>query len=155
MRTAGVEVLGEVPGAIPLRPVVALLDDKAERVRIRAAEVLARRGDAEAIEPLRARLEGGKASPAEAEALGRALASVAPTRVAALLAGWLEPERRFLRGISAAQRTLQWAAVAGIGELPSADADAVLERLAARSDAELRAHCLATLARRRGAGRGR
>ena len=72
----------------------------------------------------------------------------------ALFPGWLQPKSRFLRGLTAQQRTQQWAAVAGTGVLAGPEPEAALKALAERSDGELRTHCLKTLGRRRGAGHG-
>ncbi len=156
LRLEGLAALERSPGEVPLRPLCELLDDRSERVRIRVAEVLGRRGDESVIDALRAALEGGmERSLDEAEALGRALAEIAPIAAARMLSGWLEPKARFLRGITGRQRALQWAAVAGAGVLPGLEAETLLRGLADRADGELRRHCLATLARRRKAvGRG-
>ncbi|GEJ59153.1 hypothetical protein [Anaeromyxobacter diazotrophicus] len=154
LRLEGLAALERASGAFPLRPVCDLLTDPALPVRVRAAELLGRHGDAAVLEPLRAQLEGKRElPPEEAEALGRALAQVSPIFAGRLFAGWLDPKARFLRGLSAQQRTLQWAAVAGEGELPGPEAEALLAGLAERGEPELRRHCLAVLARRRkGAG---
>jgi len=93
--------------------------------------------------------------PSEAEAIGRALARVAPVPAGERFAAWIDPKGRFLRGLNAQQRAQQWAAVAGTGMLPGAEAEASLRALSARSDGDLRRHCLATLARRRKEADGR
>lgn len=150
LRLEGLAALEAAPGEVPLRPLCDLLRDRSEAVRVRAAEVLGRRGDESVFDALRAGLEDGRAvAPSEAEALGRALAEVAPIASARLFAVWLEPKGRFLRGLSSQQRAQQWAAVAGTGALPGADPVPALTALAERSEGELRRHCLATLARRR------
>ncbi len=149
LRIEALAALESAPGDFPLGPVGALLRDASEEVRVRAAEVLERRGDASSVDALRAALEAGTPGHREAEALGRALAAVAPIPAARLFAGWLEPKGRFLRGPGEEQRALQWAAVAGTGMLPGESPEAQLTALAARSEGELRQHCLATLARRR------
>jgi hypothetical protein len=149
LRLEGLAALETAPGDVPLRPVCELLRDGSEAVRVRAAEVLGRRGDESVFEALRRAIEEGRAiAPREAEALGRALAGVSPIASARLFAAWLEPRGRFLRGLSSQQRSQQWAAVAGTGALPGADPVPILTALAERSEGELRRHCLATLARR-------
>jgi hypothetical protein len=154
LRLEGLAALDRAESAFPLRAVCELLDDPAPPVRVRAAELLGRRGDSSVVELLRAHVEAHRErAPEEDEALGRALAQVAPIVAGRLFTAWLEPKARFLRGLSAQQRSLQWAAVAGEGELPGPEAEATLSSLAERADADLRRHCLATLARRRkGAG---
>jgi hypothetical protein len=150
LRLEGLAALEGAPGDVPLRPLCDLLHDASEAVRLRTAEVLGRRGDESVLEPLRAALEDGRdVPPREAEAIGRALADVAPIAAARIFAGWIEPRTRFLRGLSSQQRTQQWAAVAGTAALPGADHEAALHALAERSEGELRRHCLAMLARRR------
>jgi hypothetical protein len=94
-------------------------------------------------------LEGRDRPPREAEALGRALAELAPIPASRHFAGWLRPKGRFLVGVSAKARRLQWAAVAGMAALPGAEAERQLQALAEEAEAELRQHCLAALARRR------
>lgn len=153
LRAEGLEALAAAPD-IPLRPVAELLGDASEIVRVRAAELLERRGDESVVAALRARLEEAAPSPREAEALGRALAAVAPIAAGRIFGPWLEPKARFLRGLSPQQRAQQWAAVAGLGAVPGAGAEAALTALAERADPDLKRHCLATLARRRKEQRG-
>ena len=150
LRLEGLAALEAAPGEVLTRPLCELLRDASEVVRVRAAEVLGRRGDESILDALREPLEAGRAtSLREAEALGRAMAEVAPIPAARLFAGWLEPRARFLRGLSPQQRSLQWAAVAGTGALPGTDPGPILTSLAERSEGDLRRHCLDTLARRR------
>ncbi len=154
LRLEGLAALDGATGVVPLRPVCELLSDPDLPLRVRAAELLGKHGDASVLEVLRAALSTGRELPPEvAEALGRAMAQVAPIVAGRFFGAWLEPKGRFLRGLSAEQRTQQWAAVAGTGELPGAEAEKSLQGLAERSEGELRRHCLSTLARRRkGAG---
>jgi HEAT repeat protein len=150
LRLEGLATLEAAPGDVPLRPLCELLRDPSEAVRVRAAEVLGRRGDESIFDAVRATLEEDRAlSPREADALGRTLAEIAPIAAARLFAGWLEPKARFLRGLSSQQRAQQWAAVAGTGNLPGTDPRPTLTSLANRSGGELRRHCLDTLARHR------
>ena len=150
LRLEGLAALEGAPGEVPLRPLCDLLHDASEAVRVRAVEVLGRRGDESVLDLLRGAIEDGHdVAPREAEALGRALAEIAPIAAARVFAGWVAPKARFLRGLSAPQRAQQWAAVAGIGSLPGAEHDAALNALAEQSEGELRRHCLATLVRRR------
>ena len=153
LRIAGLESLAQAPGEVPMPPVMALLDDPSEAIRVKAAEVLGRRGDEGAREVLLRALETGDRSLPEVEALGRALAEVSPVQAGRLLLGWLHPKGRFLVGISAQQKRLQWAAVAGLALVPGEEAERQLQALAQAADEELRKHCLASLARRR-KGRG-
>jgi PBS lyase HEAT-like repeat-containing protein len=149
-RLEGLAALDAAP-RVPLHALCALLRDRSAAVRARAAEVLGQRGDESAAEPLRAALEDGASGPPldEADALGRALAEVAPVAAERLFEGWIAPRARFLRGPTARARALQWAAVAGYGALPGPAAEAALRALAERAEGDLRRHLLATLARRR------
>jgi hypothetical protein len=155
LRLEGLESLARAPGEVPLGPVAGLLADPSEGIRIKAAEVLGRRGDEGAIEPILRALEEKDRSLREAEVLGRALAEIAPIAAGRRLAEWLRPKSRFLVGPSAQQRRLQWAAVAGMAAVPGADAERQVQEVAQAGDEELRKHCLACLARRRkGVARG-
>ncbi len=153
LRIAGLESLAEAPGEIPIPPVMALLDDPSEAIRVKAVEVLGRRGDEGTRQALLRSLETGDRSPREVEALGRALAEISPVQAGRLLLGWLHPKGRFLVGTSTQQKRLQWAAVAGLALVPGEEAERQLQALAQEADEELRRHCLASLARRR-KGRG-
>jgi len=153
LRIAGLESLAQAPGEIPMPPVMALLDDPSEAIRVKAVEVLGRRGDEGARQILLRALETGDRSPREVEALGRALAEISPVQAGRLLPSWLHPKGRFLVGLSAEQKRLQWAAVAGLALVPGEEAERQLQALAQGADEELRRHCLASLARRR-KGRG-
>jgi len=149
LRIEGLEALALAPGEIPLPPVVALLSDPAEGIRQKAVEVLGRRGDETVWPPLLQALTGEERAPREVEALGRALAELAPIQAGRHFAGWLHPKGRFLLGLSAQQKRLQWAAVAGMACLPGEEPERQLQTLAQGADEGLRKHCLAALARRR------
>jgi hypothetical protein len=156
LRLLGLTAIETSPGPAPLASLVRLLRASSEGVRVRAAEVLGRRGDETTIDPVRKALDdASRLSLREAAALGRALAELAPLPAARLFAGWLSPAKRLLRGLSAEQKAQQWAAVAGLAALPDALQDGHLTALAEQADPELRRHCLAALAaRRRARGHG-
>jgi uncharacterized protein YjeT (DUF2065 family) len=150
LRLEGLAALERAAGEIPLAAVAALLADRSGAIRLRAAEVLGRRGDESAVEPVLRALEAqAERSPPELEALGRALAELAPIPASRHFAAWLQPTARFLRGLSPQQRRLQWAAVAGLAVIPWEEAERKLQALAEDSKDELRRHCLAALAQRR------
>lgn len=154
LRLEGLESLSRAPGEVPLGSVPGLLSDPSEAIRIKAAEVLGRRGDERAVDPILRALEKDR-SLREVEALGLALAEIAPIPAGRRFAEWLHPKARFLVGLSGQQRRLQWAAVAGMSAIPGADTEKQLQALAQAGDEELRKHCLASLARRRkGPARG-
>jgi HEAT repeat protein len=156
LRLAALTLLEASPSPLPLRPVWELLEDASETVRVRAIEVLGRRADERVIDPLRALLESSRAmTPEAAEAIGCALAELAPLKVAGLFAGWLHPKKGLLGRITAQQRLQQWAAVAGLALTPGDSAEATLQGIAEHADADLRRHCMKALARRKAAARGR
>lgn len=93
-----------------------------------------------------------------ADALGRALAEVAPTAAPPILQAWLQPKGLLT---TAGQRALQWAAVAGLAHLPGEEPEKLVRSLFEKSGGELHRHCLSHLVQRRrrlaarpGAGRG-
>jgi HEAT repeat protein len=134
---------------MPAGPVLALLEDRVEAIRLKAAEVLARRGDHEVVGPIVRSLEDQDHPPRVLEALGRALAAIAPIPAGRRFATWLNPKGRFLVGLNAQQKRLQWAAVAGMAAIPGEEAERQVNALAQAAEDELRKHCLAALARRR------
>ena len=151
----GLGLVVDAPGGVPLRRICELVRDGADKVRIRAAEVLGRRGDERVVETLTNALDRRELPDGEAEVIGRALAQVSPRTMSPLLAEWMNPKKRLLGGLTDPQRARQWAAVAGAGVLPGLEAEEALEDLASRSEGELKTHCMRTLlARRRGRARG-
>jgi hypothetical protein len=150
LQLLGLGALEAGSGSIPIDLVVKLLRAPSEALRVRAAELLCRKGDETAVPALRQALEAPSGrSLLEAEALGRALAELAPLPAVRLFAAWLEYKGQLLRGLSAERKVQQWAAVAGLAVMPNALPDASLAALAERSDQDLRRHCLAALALRR------
>lgn len=154
LRIAALALLEALPGVGPPRPVFDSLRDESVAVRVRAIEVLGRRGDAATYVQLRALLEPEHATLEEAEAIGRALGQLDASEARTSFAAWLRPKARVLRGLTAEQRRLQWAAVAGTGVLPEPEAEQALADLAEESQGELRRHCLKALVRRRGKRHG-
>ncbi len=155
LRLEGVQALAGAEGELPVARLLPLLAAPEEELRIAVADLLARRGDDTAFPALAAAVEApAPPSRLEAAALGRALAQVHPARAAELFGRWLERRRGLLLGRSSSRRDelRRWAAVAGLGAHPAADAGARIEEVAASADGELRRHCAATLARRRQEG---
>ncbi|MBK9518817.1 MAG: hypothetical protein IPO09_15995 [Anaeromyxobacter sp.] len=139
-------------GEVPLERLLRLLHADQEPVRIAAAQVLERRGQAAAFPAVQEALTARKGlSHEEASALGRALCQLHPARAAELFAEWLRPRKGLLGRLAGggADESLQWAAVAGLGAHPAPEAVSQLEAVAKGADEALRRHCFATLARRR------
>ncbi len=152
------DVLERAPRRIEVtRALVGLLASPLEDVRIEAAGVLARRREQTGFDAIVKRLEGGgrEVSPEEAAAFGRALARLSPAHAAEVLEKWVRPGGVLSRWVArSGQRTLSWAAVAGLELLPGEHAEALLRDVMARSDEDLRRHAVAALARRRRAVEG-
>jgi hypothetical protein len=153
LKVSALEGLESAEGEVPSKRIVPLLRGRHEAVRIAAAHVLERRGEAEAFAPLQQALAGPtECSRDEADALGRALAMVHPARAAALFAEWLRPKKGFFRRAFTSRRlggSLAWAAVSGLGALPGPEAAEQIEEVVKRAGDELKRHCAAVLARRR------
>jgi len=134
------------------RGLLKLVGSPREPVRLAVLRLLELRADRVAFTAVAAALTERKGhSPAEATALGRALARVDPARSAALFAQWLAVKKGLLGvlGGGKAEDHLRWAAVAGLGAHPTPDAVAQIEAVAKGAEEALRRHCFATLARRR------
>jgi len=143
----------EVAGAdVPAARLLKLVGSPREPVRLAVLRLLELRADRVAFTAVAAALTERKGhSPAEATALGRALARVDPARSAPLFAQWLAVKKGLLGvlGGGKAEDHLRWAAVAGLGAHPTPDAVAQIEAVAKGAEEALRRHCFATLARRR------
>jgi hypothetical protein len=130
----------------------ALLASRVEPVRLRAVEVLARRGGVEAFEPIRRHLEE-RVMPTtrlrEAEVTAKALARLSPDRAAVLAAAWVRPPGLLdrLRRKTVA-RMPGWAAACAWEEIPGPEADRALEQLADRAEDDVAERCRGALARR-------
>ena len=85
----------------------------------------------------------------EAETYGQALARLSPDAALALFEDWTH-ERRLMERLVPMPHDwlLRWAAVAGLGILQGAKPAQLVEKVAEQSDAALRRHCEAVLARR-------
>ncbi len=153
LQLEALRVLEAAEGEVPTAPFLPLLAAADEKLRIRTVELLGKKGEPSAFEPLARSLQDrGKVPPEEAAALGRALALIAPIPAARLLAEWVKPRKGFFKRLlppSPRERALQWAAVAGLGALPGGDVQARIEQVAKRGDPALRRHCAEVLARRR------
>jgi hypothetical protein len=156
LQVVALQALEQGGGEVPAQRLVRLLQAPREPVRIAAAQVLGRSGKVAAFQAVHDALVGRKdCSPAEADALGSALARLDPGRAAPLLLEWSKPRRGLLKafGGSSQADVLRVAAASGLAAHPSPEAQAHLEALAKGADEEsFRRHCLAMLARRRHGG---
>ena len=157
VRVLALEAISRSEGRIASAPLVKLLGSPAESLRIAAARALERHGDAAAARAVATALTGRKGqSLPEAEALGRALGRLHPAVAHRLFEEWLVERRSLLGALGSGKReadVLRWAAVAGLGVLDLPDAEARIQAVAAKGDADLKRYCAATLARRRAEGR--
>lgn len=156
LRQEGLRALAASAQAVPPAPIVKLLSAPEEAVRVAAAVALEHHGDTAAAKALAEALTGRKSySRAEAAALGRALGALHAGAALRLFDAWLEHKRGILASLRASEQEelLRWAAVAGLGAIPGAEADQRLEAVAKWADEELRRHVHGTVARRRVEGR--
>lgn len=152
LQVEALRALEHAQGEVPLDRLLRLLHSQQEEVRIAVAQVLAGHGRAVAFPAVEEALTARRGcSDDEATALGRALARLDPPRALALFERWVAPRKGLLGRLTAsrADEVLRWAAVAGLGAHPAADAAARVEAVAKDAGEALRRHCFATLARRR------
>jgi hypothetical protein len=153
VRLAALKVLEGSEGEMPAGPLLKLLrtaDD--EGTRIRVLQLLGKRGEPAAFEGIERWAEDQRdLALTVAEALGCALAQLAPIPASRTIARWLRPEKGVFKALreSSQHRALTWAAVAGLGVLPGTAAQQQLETVAQDAGGDLRRHCLAALAKRR------
>jgi hypothetical protein len=144
------------PGPRVARTLVRMLDSPHEEIRLRALDLLGRRREAAVFEILAKSAEKHSVaghSDEEAELLGQTLGRLSPSSAFALFREWLRPKGLVGRFVeSPGQRWLQWAAVSGLGILRGEEAERTLREAAGKAHADVRRHCLATLARRRHGG---
>jgi len=159
LQSAALSALEAAQAEAPTAPLVALLASQDEALRVRVLLLLGRRGAPEAFAALERWAEGRKdLSRSEADALGRALAQVAPIPAFRLFARWLEPEKKGLGSLlrsSSRKEAFTWAAACGLAVIAIPEAEQWLTALAQRGDADLKRHCLAALAARRRGGHAR
>ncbi len=156
LRIEALRALAGSGQSVPAGPLVKLLSSPDEAIRIAAAQALEHHGDTHAARAVADALTGRKSySRAEAAALGRALAAMHAGAALRLFEGWLERKRRLLGSLRASEHEelLRWAAVAGLGIIPGAEADQRLEQVAKWAEGELRRHVHGTVGRRRAEGR--
>jgi hypothetical protein len=153
LQVAALQALEGAGGDVPVQRLLRLLQSPRQAIRIGVARVLARSGKAAAFQPVHDAVVSRKeCSIAEADALGLALAWLDPARAAPLFAEWLKPRRGLLKAFTGTKQdeSLRAAAVSGLAENPSPEAQAFVEALAKGSDDDaFRCHCFTVLARRR------
>ena len=156
----GLKLLEGAWGDASEAQVLALLDSGQPEVRAAAAEMLAKRGSKKAFAAIGNSIAAREATleASEAEALGAALATLAPAEAKQLFEGWMRPAQtgllsRLVKGKP--KRMLMWTAAAGLVQIPGEETLAALREMAAQAppDEELKKHCLKCIAlwRRRGA----
>jgi hypothetical protein len=133
-----------------------LVESPVESVRVAALPAMAR-GGPRVAPALAAHAEkhGDSLSRAEAEATGRALAQASPRGALDHFQSWLQPRAggllgRLSRGLGPA--ALQRAALAGLESIGGGEADALLELLISRGEADVAAAARRLAERRRGPG---
>ncbi|HUL59222.1 MAG TPA: hypothetical protein VLU43_08105 [Anaeromyxobacteraceae bacterium] len=140
---------------LPTVPLARLLAGGDEARRIRVLDLFGARGEPAAFHAVeRWAEERRELSDAEADAAGRALASIGPIPASRVFARWAEKEKGLLGGLrkSGRKQALMRAAASGLEVIALPDAEARLHALAQAADGDLRGHCLAAMARRRTRG---
>ncbi len=138
-----------------IRALLRLAAAENEEVRVRALEQVGSRHANSAFAPLSARLRRDAAvriSRAEASALGAAIANSDAAAALNLFREWCKP-KGILGAVLPGQANLQWAAVSGLGLLPTDEAESLIKHVHERAGSELQAHCTQTMVRRRRAMR--
>jgi hypothetical protein len=140
------------PAPAHLPALRGLLSAQSEAARTRAVGLLAARAGARAAPLLRAHVEGrGDVSAGEAEAAGRAMVDAAPRPALDAFTEWLQPRSGGLIGRIVGPSVpiaRQRAALAGLERLGGAEAGALLQVLAEKGDASLRARAADAVTRR-------
>ena len=133
-----------------------LVESPTESVRMAALPAMAR-GGAQVLPTLAAHAEKNRdsLSKAEAEATGRALAQAAPRGALERFQAWLRPQGgsllgRLARGLG--PTGLQRAALAGLESIGGGEADALLQLLGQKGEAEVAAAARRLVERRRTTG---
>lgn len=133
----------DMPGTASLRALLSLLlHAPSLDVRTHTLDVMARRGERGAFGMLQrfaeTRADGG-AQPDELAAAGRALARLDPSRALPLFVEWAQPKGFFNKLLHLRPLVLRGRiAVAGLGALGSAEAQATLQEVVSRGEVELR-----------------
>ncbi|HYD39801.1 MAG TPA: hypothetical protein VEB43_03145 [Anaeromyxobacter sp.] len=141
---------------LPAAPFVEALRSPVEAIRIAAAHALEHHGDTAAARAVADALTSRKGySRDEAAALGRTLGALHAGAALRLFDGWLEHKKSLLGGLRGGEHDelLRWAAVAGLGVIPGAEAEQRLEAVAQWAGEELRRHVHGTVGRRRAEAR--
>lgn len=138
-----------------LRALLRLATVETEEVRVRALGQIGARHASPAFAPLAARLRRDAAlrmTRVEAAAVGEALARCDGAGALVLFREWCKP-KGILGAVLPGQATLQWAAVSGLGLLPTDEAEQLIKHVHERAGSELQGHCTQTMIRRRRAMR--
>jgi HEAT repeat protein len=146
-------ILSEAPHSPAVgRALVRMLESSSTEIRLRVVEVLAKRKEHAAFDPLARHVERRvhrSMTTREAETYGQALARLAPDAALALFEDWTHERRLVERLVPMPHdQLLRWAAVAGLGVLPGEKPAQLVRKVADQSDDALRGHCEAVLARR-------
>lgn len=148
-------VLNTIPFGERVRIVLLeLLNSSLEDIRLQALDkLISNRDDPRLFATLVRHTQNiatSRLQPKEAEAIGRALASLNPSSAQRLLSNWIRP-RGLLRRLGAGpgQRMLRWTAVSGLGRLSGDDNEKLIRWMAEQAGEDLRKHCMHTLFVRR------
>lgn len=157
LQLEALHVLESAPvGPVMTRLLLGLTTLPTEEVRVRALDLLGRRGVKAAFGPIAERVKREaplRLGNREAEAAGEALARCDAPRALELFREWLKP-RGLFGGVLPGHTTLQWVGVSGMVYVPGDDAEALVKHVAERAGSDLARHCTASLVKRRRVLRG-
>jgi hypothetical protein len=133
------------------RALADLLRRPEEDVRLRALDLLGRRGERAAFAAVSEHAERRAASglsTREADLIGRTMARLSPDSAFSLFEGWLKPKGLVSRWVEgSAGRMAQWMAATGLGSIGGEEAETLLQEVAEKADGELKRHVKDVLAR--------
>jgi len=148
---AALALLGENPGPEVVPTLREHLADPDPLVRLEAARGLGRAG-ARGVPLLQGHADRHHATFTEAEAqeVGRALATASAAAAVKAVQGWLAASGKNLLGRLSMPTGLQWVAVGALQQATSREADALLQQLGHSGAAEVKQRCAELLAARSG-----
>jgi hypothetical protein len=151
------EMLSRADGSeIDTRELTRLLRSPSVELRMRVIELLEARGDRRAFRKLITHLDrdADRIGRVEAQAVGRTMASIHPSRVLRDVTEWVRPRGMFARLRTRVDRATPrvWAGVAALATIDDVVAEECIMWLARNSGTEIRDACQHVLAQRRDRG---
>jgi hypothetical protein len=150
LKLDGLEALIIGKAEVSILLITPLLDAQSADVRRRAMELVEKRGDESVMSKVVFILENKERALPEVEELGRLMSVLNPVAAARTFLAWGHPKGRVIGGLTAQQKRLQWAAVAGMAHIPGAEAERQLQAIGKEAtDENLKRHCMSSLSKHR------